>query len=97
MCHVTDTPSLSNTHALTHSLAQKLLHNIQMKEQQRLIEAQLATMATHQLNSPDILSALKAMQQDSVAKEMGKQTGMSPPIFTAPTTIPEHIANPGRK
>ena len=66
-----------------------------MKEQQKLFEAQLATMATQQLSSPDILTALKAMQE-GVSKEVTKQGGVA--VFAAPTSIPDHIANsPGRK
>ena len=72
-------------------ILQKLLHNIQMKEQQKMFEAQLVTMATQQLHSPDILSALKAMQ-DGVTKET-KQVPATTTVFTAPSGIPDHIAN----
>jgi hypothetical protein len=77
---------------------QKLLANIQLKEQQKYLEAQIASMANQQLNSPDLLSALKAIQQgDCLGKDSGKQLATSPPLFTAPTAVPDHIANPGRK
>ena len=74
-----------------------------MKEQQKILEAQLANMATtmspQQLTSPDILNALKAIQQgEGLGKEVTvKQVGTAAPVFTAPTAVPEHIANPGRK
>ncbi|CAI8057498.1 Cyclic AMP-dependent transcription factor ATF-2 [Geodia barretti] len=70
----------------------------QLKEQQKYLEAQIASMANQQLNSPDLLSALKAIQQgDCLGKDSGKQLATSPPLFTAPTAVPDHIANPGRK
>ena len=58
-----------------------------------MFEAQLVSMATQQIpnmSSPDILSALKAMQ------EAGKETeSTTATVFAAPTGIPDHIA--GRK
>ena len=66
-----------------------------MKEQQKLIEAQLASMATGQISStnmpsPDILNALKAMQ-DGISKETKQVTTAT--VFAAPSGVPEHIAN----
>ena len=61
-----------------------------------MLEAQLVSMATQQLpnvQSPDILTALKAMQ-DGVVKET-KQTNMST-VFAAPTGVPDHLTA-GRK
>ena len=59
-----------------------------MKEQQKMLEAQLVSLATQQqipnIQTPDILNALKAMQ-DSGTKE-AKQGD----VFTAPTGIPDH-------
>lgn len=66
-----------------------------MKEQQKLFEAQLATMTQQQLSSPEILNALKVIQ-DGVAKEV--KQGTTATVFTAPTGVPDHFANSaGRK
>ena len=90
-----NSPMTSCTLTLTTlTRSQKLLHNIQMKEQQKILEAQLVSMATQQLTSipnPDILSALKAMQEAGTSKE-AKQ-GTTATVFTAPSGVPDHIAN----
>lgn len=66
-----------------------------MKEQQKMFEAQLATMTQHNMASPEILNALKVIH-DGVAKET--KQGTTATVFTAPTGVPDHIANSaGRK
>jgi hypothetical protein len=72
---------------------QKILQTIQMKEQQKLLEAQLVTMATQQLpnmSSPEILSAaLKAMQEGVSKDPMStQQGGTTATVFAAPTGVP---------
>lgn len=65
-----------------------------MKEQQKIFEAQLATMTQQQMASPEILNALKVIH-DGVKET---QQGTTATVFTAPTGVPEHIANStGRK
>jgi cyclic AMP-dependent transcription factor ATF-2 len=75
---------MNTTSAVTK---QKLLQNIQMKEQQRVIEAQLVQLSNVNMTSPEILNALKAMQ-DGVSKE-----GATATVFAAPSGVPDHIAN----
>ena len=89
-----------DTHTLTHTCThiQKLLQNIQMKEQQKIFEAQLVSMATHQLaqqsaHSPEILQALRAMQEATSAGTVEAKQAATATVFAAPTGIPEHIAN----
>lgn len=88
-------PSLTISCALS---TQKLLQNIQMKEQQKMFEAHLATMTQQQISSmasPEILNALKVIH-DGVTKET--KQGTTATVFTAPTGVPDHIANSaGRK
>lgn len=85
---------MSTTSALTK---QKLLQNIQMKEQQKLIEAQLVNMASQPLTSPDILTALRAMQHQGGDNSGKESMGDSPPIFAAPTGVPDHISGKKRR
>ena len=65
-----------------------------MKEQQKVIEAQLVQLSNVSMSSPEILNALKAMQDGVVSKEMNQ--GTTATVFAAPSGIPDHIAS-GRK